>query len=258
MRILIAIPTHNEELVLADSMRELSQWLDQNLSAHDWRIVIADNGSSDRTPEIGRALETSLPRLNFWHTDSPGRGQALRRVWSEAADDDVLVYMDVDLAVKLEALKTLIAAIEEGADVAIGSRFLPGSIVDRSLLREITSRGYITLAKALLSLKFSDAQCGFKAIRADSFRRLLVHSSHPGWFFDTELLLLAQHAGMKVVEVPVDWVEKRDRRRKSTVKLTSTIAGYLGDMLSYRVRLPRITAELQAGRKPRDPAEGDS
>ncbi|OGL79711.1 hypothetical protein A3F28_01385 [Candidatus Uhrbacteria bacterium RIFCSPHIGHO2_12_FULL_57_11] len=257
MRLVVVIPTHNEEIVIADNVRKLAEWLESNLAGADWRIVIADNGSTDGTLEICRELAATDPRVGFWHTDVSGRGSALRQAWSEAKEADILAYMDADLSVGLEAVGPLVSNIRGGADLAVGSRFAPGARVDRSILREISSRVYAALAKNLLRIKINDLQCGFKAIRCDAFRKLYPYLSHPGWFFDTELIVLAECAGMKITEIPVDWVEHRDRRRKSSVKMMSTVADYLGDIWAYRRRLPRIRARLQAEMKPEDQAPQD-
>jgi putative flippase GtrA len=146
------------------------------------------------------------------HLDRKGRGRALRTVWTQS-EADVVAYMDVDLATDLRALLPLVAPLFSGhSDVAIGSRLAHGATVERGTKREFISRTYNLILKAALRNRFSDAQCGFKAIRADVARRLLPMVQDTGWFFDTELLVLAERAGLRIHEVPVDWVDDPDSR----------------------------------------------
>lgn len=234
--VLIVLPTKDEALVLAQNVRFLVRFLEALPALGPWRILIADNGSTDATPALAERLAADDPRIGWFHLDEPGRGRALRRAWDEA-DADVLCYMDADLSVALDALLHLLGEIRRGADVAYGSRFAPGADIERSLIREIISRGYNLLVRTLLGLKAGDAQCGFKALTRDAWRTLSPQVGHPGWFFDTELLLRAERAGMRLSAVPVSWVEARDKRRKSTVNLWRTIRGYLADIMAYRRRL---------------------
>ncbi len=207
----VVIPVYNEQAALESSVRRLHAFLTLNLP-YAWRIVIADNASTDATYFIGRELARELPHLSVLHLREKGRGRALRAAWS-ASDADVVCYMDVDLSTDLRALLPLVAGLVSGhSDVAIGTRLAPGSRVLRSPKRELISRSYNRILRLGLGAKFSDAQCGFKAIRADVVRRLLPDVVDQGWFFDTELLVLAQRRGLRIHEVPVDWVEDPDSR----------------------------------------------
>ena len=205
----IVVPAYNEERVLADTVRTLHRFLaGLSLAA---RIVIADNASTDATPGIARALALELPDVAVMHLPQKGRGRALRAAWS-ASDADVLCYMDEDLSTDLNALEPLIAPLVAGhADVAVGSRLMFGSHVRRGMKRELLSRAYNGVLQTVLRARFSDAQCGFKAIRADALE-LLHDVRDEGWFFDTELLVLAQRRGLRIHEVPVDWIEDPDSR----------------------------------------------
>jgi hypothetical protein len=157
------------------------------------------------------------------HLDLPGRGRALHQVWS-SSDAEVLAYMDVDLSTDLNALLPLVAPLLSGhSDVAIGSRLAHGSRVVRGLKRELISRCYNLLLRITLGARFSDAQCGFKAIGAFQARQVLPLVEDRGWFFDTELLVLAQRAGLRIHEVPVDWIDDADSR----VDIVSTALGDL-------------------------------
>ncbi len=207
----ITIPVYNEEADLEASVRRLHAYLRAALP-FSFRITVADNASTDRTWAIARALEDELPGVLAVHLDAKGRGRALRHVWSHS-DAAVLAYMDVDLSTDLAALLPLVAPLVSGhSDVAIGTRLAHGSRVVRGAKREIISRCYNFLLRTTLAAGFSDAQCGFKAIRADRARTLLPLVKDTGWFFDTELLFLAERAGMRIHEVPVDWVDDPDSR----------------------------------------------
>jgi putative flippase GtrA len=213
----IVIPVHNEEHDLARSVRRLHGYLTERFPL-SVRLTIADNASADATPAIAVALAAELPGVRAVHLAEKGRGRALRTVWAES-DARVLAYMDVDLSTDLNALLPLVAPLLTGhSDVAIGSRLVRSSRVTRGPKREIISRCYNLILRTTLGARFSDAQCGFKAIRADRAAELLPLVEDTGWFFDTELLVLAEAAGMRIHEVPVDWVDDPDSR----VDLVST------------------------------------
>ncbi len=215
----IVIPVLNEERALHACIETLVAFTAQHPD-FDWKITVADNGSTDRTPEVIAELGEKHPGVGTIRLEERGRGRALKRAWL-ASDADVRCYMDVDLSTDLNSLPDLVKAIsEEGYDVAAGSRLSKGSeVIGRKLTREITSRGYNTLIKLMFWPPFPDAQCGFKAISADAAEALLPLIKDNAWFMDTELLLLAQAAGYKIKPIPVRWVDDPDTR----VKLASTI-----------------------------------
>jgi glycosyltransferase involved in cell wall biosynthesis len=207
----IVVPVYNEQAVLERSIRRLHAFLSSSMP-FTWRIVIADNASTDRTAAIARSLARSLTGVAHVSLPLKGRGRALRQAWSDS-DAEVLCYMDVDLSTDLRALLPLVAGLVSGhSDVAIGSRLARGARIVRGRKRELISRAYNRLLRLTLAVRFSDAQCGFKAIRADVARRLLPSVVDDGWFFDTELLVLAQRRGLRIHEVPVDWVDDPDSR----------------------------------------------
>ncbi|MBC7264556.1 MAG: glycosyltransferase family 2 protein [Chloroflexi bacterium] len=217
MRVDVVIPVYNEEKDLPTSIETLHKFMTDNVS-YDWRIVIADNASVDRTLEIAKALSERYPRVKYIHLDQKGRGRALRKSWLES-DADIVSYMDVDLSTNLDAFPPLIAALSTGVyDVAIGSRLLPASRVTRQPKREIISRIYNLLIKLMFRNRFSDAQCGFKALTRRAVQTLVPLVKDQAWFFDSELLLLAERKGFRIFEVPVEWVEDPDTR----VKILST------------------------------------
>jgi putative flippase GtrA len=207
----VALPVFNEERVLAASVRRLHAYLRDTLP-YRFVITIADNASTDRTWEVAERLALELAEVEAVRLDLKGRGRALRHVWGTSVAD-VVAYMDVDLSTDLHAFLPLVAPLVSGhSDLAIGSRLSRGSDVVRGPKREAISRVYNLLLRTALAARFSDAQCGFKAGRAEVVRALLPAIEDEAWFFDTELLLLAERGGLRIHEVPVDWVDDPDSR----------------------------------------------
>ena len=207
----VVVPVHNEEHVLEASIRRLHGYLAAGFP-FPFRITIADNASTDATWPLALRLAAQLPRVRAVHLDQKGRGRALRQVWG-ASDADVVAYMDVDLSTGLEALLPLVAPLVSGhSDLAIGTRLANGAAVVRGPRRELVSRCYNLLLRTTMRARFSDAQCGFKAGRTEVVQALLPEVEDQAWFFDTELLLAAQRGGLRIHEVPVDWVEDTDSR----------------------------------------------
>ena len=207
----IVIPVFNEQQVLAASVQRLHAFLAEHVP-YPARITVADNASTDGTLEVARRLAESLPDVEVIHLDAKGRGGALHAAWS-TSPATVVAYMDVDLSTDLTALMPLVAPLISGhSDVAIGSRLSASARVVRGPKREFVSRSYNLLLRGMLGARFSDAQCGFKALRADVARELLPLVADTGWFFDTELLVIAERAGLRIHEVPVDWIDDPDSR----------------------------------------------
>ncbi len=208
----IVVPVFNEEAALERSVRCLHRFLTDEFP-FSWRIVVADNASTDATPVIAASLAASLPGVSVLRLERKGRGRALRAAWS-TSEAEVVAYMDVDLSTDLRALLPLVAPLMSGhSDLAIGSRLARGARVVRGPKREVISRGYNHILHTVLRARFSDAQCGFKAARTVALGvGLLDDVRDDGWFFDTELLVLAQRRGLRIHEVPVDWVDDPDSR----------------------------------------------
>ncbi|HEY0716769.1 MAG TPA: dolichyl-phosphate beta-glucosyltransferase, partial [Streptosporangiaceae bacterium] len=237
----IVVPVRDEERDLAPSVRRLCAFLRDEFP-FSARIIIADNGSTDHTWAVAAALSQEFSAVTAVHMEQPGRGRALRAIWS-GSDADVLAYMDVDLSTDLNALLPLVAPLLSGhSDVAIGTRLARGSRVIRGPRREVISRTYNLLLRAWLGAEFSDAQCGFKAIRRDRARALLPLTEDTGWFFDTELLVLAERAGLRIHEVPVDWIDDTDSR----VDIVATALADLRGIARLSAGLLRGTIKVPA------------
>ncbi|MGC9665537.1 glycosyltransferase [Planosporangium sp. 12N6] len=207
----VVIPVYNEQTDLEPCVRRLHAYLAAHFP-YPFHLTIADNASTDGTLEIARRLDAEIPEVSCVHLAQKGRGRALRAVWS-ASSAPVLAYMDVDLSTDLAALLPLVAPLISGhSDLAIGTRLSRGARVVRGAKRQIISRGYNLLLRGTLAARFSDAQCGFKAIRAEVAEQLLPLVEDTGWFFDTELLILAERGGLRIHEVPVDWTDDPDSR----------------------------------------------
>jgi glycosyltransferase involved in cell wall biosynthesis len=205
------VPVYNEQKILVQNIRTLHSYLTGNLP-FPFVITIADNASTDGTLALARQVSAELPEVRTVHVDRKGRGLALRQVWSHSGAD-IVAYMDADLSTGLDAFLPLIAPLLSGhGDLATGSRLAHGATVARSLKREIISRSYNLLLRTVLSARFADAQCGFKAGRTEVIKTLLPEIKDDAWFFDTELLILAQRSGLRIYQVPVAWTEDPDSK----------------------------------------------
>ena len=241
MDVEIVVPVYNEGYHLAERIHALRTFLDHSFPFRAL-VTIVDNASTDDTLAVAADLAATLPGVAAMHLDRKGRGYALRAAWS-TSDAPVVAYMDVDLSTSLPALLPLVAPLLSGhRDVAIGSRLAPGAKVVRGPKRELISRAYNLLLKLTLRGHFSDAQCGFKALRRDAAQQVLPLIEDDQWFFDTELLVTAERLGLRIGEVPVDWVDDPDSR----VDLVSTAAEDLRGV--WRMLLHRPTGTV---RRPR-------
>ena len=244
----IVVPVYNEQTGLGPGVRRLHAFLRRDFP-FDAVITIADNASTDDTWAVATALAAELDGVRAVHLDAKGRGRALQHVWA-SSQARVVAYMDVDLSTDLAALLPLVAPLLSGhSDVAIGSRLSRSSRVVRGPKREIISRCYNLLLRTTLRAGFSDAQCGFKAMRTEAARVLLPHVKDTAWFFDTELLVLAERSGMRIAEVPVDWVDDPDSRVDITATAMADLRGIarLGRAL-VRGNLPLHELRAAAGR----------
>ena len=238
----LVIPCYNEERVLAESVQTLRAWCAEHLSQYKWRVVVADNASTDGTLAVAEELAARDPDyVRYIHLDRKGRGRALTTAWGET-EADAMCYMDVDLSTDMDMVTPLLAGVlEEGYDIAYGSRVSKGSDIERSWKREINSRGFITFIKLLFWTKASDYQCGFKAMTREAARAILPHVRDGEWFWDTEMLIIAEKGGWKLKEVPVRWVEDPDSRVKfpqDVIKMGSRLV-----KLRFRRGLPRVRGQ---------------
>ncbi|MFG1705379.1 glycosyltransferase [Nonomuraea sp. M3C6] len=250
----VVVPVYNEQDDLEPCVRRLHHHLVREFP-YPFRITIADNASTDHTPQIAARLAAELPEVASVRLAAKGRGRALKHTWS-ASDASVLAYMDVDLSTDLSALLPLVAPLISGhSDLAIGSRLTRGARVTRGPKREIISRCYNLLLRGTLSARFSDAQCGFKAVRADVAARLLPLVEDTGWFFDTELLVLTERAGLRIHEVPVDWVDDPDSRvdiLRTAIADLKGIARLARALSTGRLPLARLREQLERAPLPVD------
>jgi putative flippase GtrA len=248
----IVIPVYNESAVLADSVVALQRYLTDEFP-FSWRITIADNASTDSTWQIASVLAATVDGVRAIHLDQKGRGRALRTAWTDN-DASIVAYMDVDLSTRLDALLPLIAPLVSGhSDVAIGSRLATGSAVARGPRRELISRSYNTLLRAVFGNGFRDAQCGFKAVRREVADKLVPMVQDQEWFFDTELLLLAERNGLRVHEVPVTWVDDPDSR----VNVVSTARADLKGVARMATTFMRGRGIVDLGEAARPPLADD-
>jgi len=223
----ITVPVYNEENELAKNIKVLYDFCQKNLKSYDWHITIADNASTDNTPLVASKLEKNSAKISLFRLEQKGRGRAVKRVWVESGSD-LCVYMDLDLSTDLIHLPKLLRALQNGYDVAIGSRLAKGAKVEgRTFLRELTSRVLnFFFIQFFFQTHFTDAQCGFKGVTRQVVEDLVPKVKDNDWFFDGELLIIAEKSGYKIYEEPVHWVDNPG----STVRLISTIWGDLMSM----------------------------
>ncbi|KUM34597.1 glycosyltransferase [Arthrobacter sp. EpRS71] len=236
----IAIPVSNQETRLEGQLRGLHGHL-MDTFPHTFRITVADNASTDSTLRIAERLARELPEIKVVHLDHKGRGNSLRRVWL-SSPSPLLAYVDLDLPLDLSAVAPLVAPLISGhSDLAVGTRLARGAQGRFSHRRGLVARAYNVLLRVLTGARFSDAECGFKAIRADVAHKLLPHTGDDAWFFDTELLIIAERCALRIHEVPLDWTDDPD----SGVDVVRT---FLTDLK----RLAKLTRKLHRGTIPID------
>lgn len=235
MKILIVIPVYNEEIILKQNVLKIFNFCKKNLKI-DWQIIIADNKSTDKTSEIGKSFDQNYSQITYFYVDQKGKGAAIFAGWKNF-EADVYCFMDADLATDLLALPELISGIQEGNDVVIGSRRHPQSKVERLFVRKVFSLGYRLIAKVLLGLKIMDLPCGFKAINSKIKVDILPQIKNKEWFFDSELVILAEKKRYKVKEIPVVWKDLREGGDKSKVQAISLSLAYFKQLMALRKRL---------------------
>jgi glycosyltransferase involved in cell wall biosynthesis len=237
MKVEILIPVYNEEMILADNAKLVADYCRHNFS--DWQLTLIINGSGDNSLAIAHRLAADCPQIKIINLPQSGKGRALKHGLINSSAD-VVVYMDIDLAVALEDTRPLIALINQGHAVALGSRLLPDSRTDRSWSRGFSSKIYNRLANLILGAEISDWQCGFKAMNHAAAQTLapLIEDDH--WFFDTELLALANHSNLSISELPINWSENRYAKRQSKIRLTRDPFIFLKNLFKLRSRLKKM------------------
>jgi glycosyltransferase involved in cell wall biosynthesis len=236
----VIIPVYNEEKILPSSISTLVAFLREHVRL-PWRVLITDNASIDRTEEVGRRLAREFPEVEYRRLGQKGRGGALKTVWLESPAEYV-TYMDVDLSTNLAAFPRMVELLAGGSPLVIGSRLRRGADTKRSAKREILSRGYNVLVRLFFGTCFTDAQCGFKGMRREACQLLVPHVKDRKWFFDTELLVLAEKSGHAIAEVAVSWIEDLDTR----VELVKTIADDLSALVRLRGEIHETLAVIRA------------
>lgn len=234
----VTIPVLNEEETLDRQVRILHGFLEQNFPTHSqWRIVIADNGSTDNTRHIAAALCDEFPEIQLVKVPEKGVGLALKTSWSQS-QADIVGYMDLDLATDLKHfIQAYNALATEGFDLVYGTRLHKKSrVVGRTLKREITSRVFNFMLKTYLGTRFSDGMCGFKWLLRKHVAPLMEGGAvSNGWFFSTELLTVAEWKGLKMCELPVHWT---DDTTGSKVDIPRLAKQYLKAMWVLKTRKP--------------------
>ncbi len=237
MKVLIAIPAYNEELILEKSIYKLLDFCNKNLS-DSINIIIADNNSKDKTSQIAKSLAAKFSNVQYLFIEKKGKGIAIKQAW-QSQIADIYCFMDADLATDLSSLPLLISEIKKGNDMVIGSRFHPNSKVKRLFVRKLFSFGYFLLAKILLGVKTKDLPCGFKAINAKIKENILPYVKNQEWFFDSELVILSEKNGFKVKEIEVVWQDIREGEDKSKVNAISLGFNYLKELLRIKKELKK-------------------
>jgi glycosyltransferase involved in cell wall biosynthesis len=221
MNIDFCIPVYNEEVIFDANSERIWQFLQKAALPYDWRLVFIVNGSLPAfVAQVQKFVAIHQPQITCLVIPEAGKGRAIKAYFN-ISNADILVYMDIDLAVGLEALSRLVSPVIHGeADLVFGSRMLPLSVRSRSRLRESSSRAYLIFSRWLLKHRFSDLQCGFKAIRASVWQQISPLIKNNAWFFDTELIYYAQKSGFTLQEIAVDWSENRYSTRHSKIKMS--------------------------------------
>ena len=238
----IILPVYNEETDLPNSIKRLTRFLAANLT-NPWQITIADNASTDSTGPVSQALCQQYPNVNYLHLPQKGRGRALRTAWLQSSAD-IVSYMDVDLSTDIVHFPEMVAALESGYQLAVGSRLSRGSRVTRGFKRDFISRSYNLIVKVMFFTTFPDAQCGFKALRREAAEAIVPRIENNNWFFDTELLIIAAKNGYRIKSVPVKW----DDDPASSVNVVATATEDLKGLLRLRIGgVPRVKRPASEG-----------
>jgi glycosyltransferase involved in cell wall biosynthesis len=234
------IPCHNEEQILEKNSLKLLNFLNNQTYNFDWKIILVLNGITDNSITIAEGLKKQNSKIDFFVIKEKAKGNALK-TYLNYSSADFLIYMDIDLAVSLENINTLLKnLLDNNYDLVIGSRLLPESKTNRSFIRELSSRIYIFLSQIMLRHNFSDLQCGFKGMTKNLFLNISKYIEDKNWFFDTELLIFANFLNYRIKEIPVDWAEDRYEKRTSKIKILSDSLTFIKNLLKLKKRLKTV------------------
>ncbi len=240
-KLLICLPIRNEEEIIKKNVEVLIDFLEINKWDFYWNIILTINGSNDNSINIAKELSEKYNKINYLEIKEGGKGGAVKHCFDNDNDHDILMYMDVDLATSLDNLNDLIEPIiKENYDFVLGSRSLKASKVKRGLFRDTLSCLYIKLSKLFLNHKIKDLQCGFKAIEKEAYNTIRPYLKNNQWFFDTEWVTLALFFKLKIKEVPVDWMDNRYKKRKSTIKAFSVSWQFIINLVKLKLRMRKI------------------
>jgi len=227
-KILFILPVYNEQDCVGKNSLLLCDFLEEKIQG-DWTIRIVDNASTDNTLKMAQDASRECKKITVLHLDEKGKGRAIKNAMKDLSYD-VYAFLDIDMSTDMNHIPELLRWIDEGYDVVIGSRLLPGSNTKRSFRREILSRGYNILTRLLLGLPVRDTHCGFKALTRSVVEDVVPKVEDNEFFFDTELLARANKTGYKIKEMPVSWIEDAD----SKVNVKRTVINYLKNLVKLR------------------------
>ncbi|MBU4369349.1 glycosyltransferase [Patescibacteria group bacterium] len=252
MKITIAIPAYNEEKIIGQKIDQLFKFCQEqlsrpsfsskNLGGYQWLIVVAINGSKDKTLEIVQEKSKIYSNLEYVNLDTPGKGGAIRKAW-QTYTGDINIFMDADLSTELKSIHKLIKAIEqENYQIVIGSRYQKQSHLERSVIRSLFSHTYNLILKIFFNLKITDASCGFKAVSKKVIEKIVPKIKNNDLFFDTELLILARQSNLSIKEIPVTW--RDEKQRKTKIKIFKTSFAYFKEIIKLKARLLKRRAKI--------------
>ena len=237
MTICIVLPTYNEEKIIEQNIDKIFNYCKQSLNQYDWKIIIADNGSKDKTIELVKNKKNKYPELEYFHLKTPGKGNAIKKAWQNYISD-INIFMDADLATDLKHVQELIMLIEKhNYDLVVGSRYSKQSKLNRSFIRSVISLFYNLLIRIFFNIKISDTHCGFKAGSKNLVKKIVPKIQNNGLFFDTELIILSNYCKMLIKQIPVNWEEEKDRKTK--IKIIKTGLNYLKQLIKLKSRLKK-------------------
>jgi len=223
----LIIPCYNEGKIIRDSINEILKIF--NILKYKWEIIFVDDGSTDGTVNFIKELLNSFPNMKLiTHEKNLGRGKTVQD-GILSASYNIVGYLDIDLEVHARYIPCMISEIENGIDIAVGYRFLKVTL--NNLHRFILSRGYNLLIKKLLKVNLNDTESGFKFFNKSNILPILSKMKYTGWFWDTEIMVLAYKKGLKIVEVPVLFIKRKDK--KSSVRIIRDTFFYFKNLVTF-------------------------